>query len=85
MATLDSVVARLLLLSPEQSKRRALWAIARLRKGDWLPLAERFNLSRALILMMRADIEDHQNIVDVLDRWLNVLGVTEERARTWRR
>lgn len=76
--TILSVQARLQASSPEQSLSDASLAIKELSSGDVQSIVERFEISRKVANEWKEEIKNGADVVDVLDRGLNDLGITQK-------
>lgn len=72
-----SVLSRLRIRNPLEDVAGAARAVAELQAGQILSLVNRFNLPRAEVNKLKAEIEAGGDAILVIDRYLNKLGLTE--------
>lgn len=70
-----SVLARLQILSPEQSLQEAAVAVKALASGDTTSLVTRFEVGRDVAGQMREQIQGGADAVEVLNKFLNDTGI----------
>jgi hypothetical protein len=70
-----SVLARLQVLSPEQSLQEAALAVKALASGDTQSLVARFEVSRDTATQMKNEIQKGGDAVQVLNKFLNDTGI----------
>lgn len=72
-----SVLSRLRVRNPLEDVAGAARAVSELQAGQVLSLVNRFNLPRAEINKLNAEIKNGGDAVLLLDKYLNTLGLTE--------
>jgi hypothetical protein len=70
-----SVLARLQILSPEQSLQEAAVAVRALASGDTTSLVTRFEVSRDVAGQMKQEIQGGADAVQVMSKFLNDTGI----------